>query len=146
MLSTNQKGALAEAAIVHAALKLGLDVYRPVSEGGRCDLIFGIDSRLVRVQCKLAFRRGDVLEVRLYSSRRSRAGCVRRAYTTDDVDAIAAYSVELDRCFLLPMNRFEGSLSVSLRLARARNNQRRGVNNADDFSLESLNLGSYPGP
>jgi hypothetical protein len=41
-LSTDQKGAIAELAIAHAALKLGVDVYRPVAEGGRYDLIFGM--------------------------------------------------------------------------------------------------------
>jgi hypothetical protein len=32
-LTTNQKGAIAETAIAHKAIKLGLDVYKPVVEG-----------------------------------------------------------------------------------------------------------------
>ncbi len=58
-LTTNQKGAIAESAIVHEAIKLGIEVYRPVSEGGRFDLIFVLGDRLVRVQCKWAPRRRD---------------------------------------------------------------------------------------
>jgi len=38
MLTTDQKGNIAEQAVT-LAIKLGLDVYRPVGEGGRCDLI-----------------------------------------------------------------------------------------------------------
>jgi PD-(D/E)XK endonuclease len=50
MLSTNQKGAIAETAITHAAVKLGIAVYRPVAEGGRFDLIFPFpDASLSRV-------------------------------------------------------------------------------------------------
>jgi hypothetical protein len=36
-LSTDQKGAFAESAIAHAAIKLGIGVYRPLSDGERYD-------------------------------------------------------------------------------------------------------------
>ena len=48
MLTTDQKGNIAENAIVLAAVKLGIDVYRPVGEGGRYDMIFEIASKLWR--------------------------------------------------------------------------------------------------
>ena len=48
MLTTNQKGAIAESQIMAAAIELGIEVYRPVFEGGRYDLIFGFDDRLMR--------------------------------------------------------------------------------------------------
>jgi hypothetical protein len=51
-LSTDQKGAIAESAIAHAAIKLGIGVYRPLSDGERYDLIFDLGERLERVQCK----------------------------------------------------------------------------------------------
>jgi hypothetical protein len=54
MLTSDQKGAVAETAIVHAAIKLGISVYTPVAEGGRYDMIFELGWRLVRVQCKWA--------------------------------------------------------------------------------------------
>ena len=40
VLTTNQKGAIAEAAIMKAGLEMQYDVYRPAIEGGRYDLIF----------------------------------------------------------------------------------------------------------
>ena len=48
MLTTNQKGALAETAIAHEAIKLGIGVYRPLGDE-RCDLIFDLRPRLMRV-------------------------------------------------------------------------------------------------
>jgi PD-(D/E)XK endonuclease len=51
-LTTDQKGAIAESAITSAALRIGVDVYRPFCEGGRYDLILDTGSRLLRTQCK----------------------------------------------------------------------------------------------
>src|SRR4051794_15299449 len=42
-MTTDQKGAIAELAIQLAATKLGIDVYRPVAEGGRYDMIFDLE-------------------------------------------------------------------------------------------------------
>ena len=49
MLSTDQKGAIAETAIAHQAIKLGIEVYKPLSGGTRYDLIFDVRTVLLRV-------------------------------------------------------------------------------------------------
>jgi hypothetical protein len=144
-LTTDQKGAIAELAITLQALELGVDVYRPVSDGGRCDLLFGLGRRLARVQCKTAVLRGDVLAIPCYSARRSANGFCKRPYTTDEIDAIAAYSPELDRCFLLPLRRFGTRTSIQLRLEPSRNNQRQRINWADDFEFAAT-LENLAGP
>src|SRR5215475_15177983 len=41
MLSTDHKGTIAETAIVARAVRLGIDVYLPVNDGLRWDLLFG---------------------------------------------------------------------------------------------------------
>ncbi|MDX6450291.1 MAG: endonuclease [Gaiellaceae bacterium] len=74
VLTTNQKGAIAEAAIMKAGLELQYDVYRPVIEGGRYDLIFDTGERLLRIQCKWAPLHGEVVVIRSYTSRRARSG------------------------------------------------------------------------
>jgi hypothetical protein len=51
-LTSDQNEAVAESAIVHAAIKRGIGVYLPFVEGGRCDLVLDLGCRLVRVQCK----------------------------------------------------------------------------------------------
>lgn len=134
-MTTDQKGAIAELAIQLAATRIGIDVYRPVAEGGRYDLVFDLGHRLWRVQCKWASRHDDVITVRCYSARRTRDGLSRRLYTADEVDAFAAYCAELDRCFWLPYDRFPNQSQVFLRLAESRNNQRRRINWADDFDF-----------
>ncbi len=91
VLTTDQKGAIAETAIAHEAVKLGFDVYKPINEGTRYDLILDVDGRLIRVQCKWASRYGDVIVVRAYSCRRSATGLVKRGYTAEEIDAFGVY-------------------------------------------------------
>ncbi len=70
-LTTNQKGLVAETAIIHEAVKLGICVSQPLNDE-RYDLILDLPIGLVRVQCKWARRIGDVVRVRCYSCRRTR--------------------------------------------------------------------------
>jgi len=86
VLTTNQKGAIAETAIVHEATKHGIDVYRPIAEGGRYDMLFDLGSQIVRVQCKWAPRHRDVLVVRCYSTRRNGSGLLRRIYVPGEIE------------------------------------------------------------
>jgi hypothetical protein len=144
-LTTNQKGAIAETAIAHEAVKLGIEVYRPVAEGGRFDFVFLVGDELVRVQCKWAARYGNVVVVRSYSARRTRVGLVRRIYTPDEIDAFAAYCPDLDRCYFLPVARFVHQSQIHLRVAPSRNNQRAGINWAKDYEFPAT-LGRPKGP
>ena len=135
MLSTNQKGAIAETAITALAIRLGIDVYAPVVEGGRYDLILDVGTRLLRVQCKWAVKLGDVVLVRCYSSRRAAEGMRVRKYTPDEVDAIGGYCAEMDAAYLLPPELFARRRQVHLRLGRSRNNQVSRVNWAEDYDF-----------
>jgi hypothetical protein len=57
MLTTDQKGAVAEQGIAFEAIKRGLGVFMPLCDE-RYDLILDLRPRLVRVQCKWAVRFG----------------------------------------------------------------------------------------
>jgi hypothetical protein len=73
VLTSNEKGAIAELEVATAALKLGVAVYKPLSEHSRADLIFETGEKLWRVQCKWgALTRGaDAVAVRLQTNRHS---------------------------------------------------------------------------
>ena len=143
-LTTDRKGNIAEAAIALAAIKLGLDVYRPVGEGGRYDLILDAAGRLIRVQCKWAVKEGDVVVVRCYSARRTGAGFLKRTYSRFEIDAFAVYCADLRSCYFLPIELFDGRSHISLRLKPARNNQRTGVNWAEEYEF-AARLGGRQG-
>ena len=94
MLTPTQKGSIAEAVIAAEAVKAGVNVLRPLAEGGRYDLVFEINERFVRVQCKSGKRRGDVIIVPTRTSRHTPRGYVRTKYAASEVDAIAVYCHE----------------------------------------------------
>ena len=58
-------------------------------------------------------------------------------YSASEIDAIAAYSMELRRCVFIPIDEIPGRSYVQLRLEPCRNNQRVGVNWAEDFDFEA---------
>ena len=138
MHTTDQKGNIAEQAVALAATRLGIDVYRPVGEGGRYDLIFDLAPRLLRVQCKWAKKRDQVITVHCYSNRRAREGLRRRLYTAGEIDAVAAYCAELDRCYLIPARMAVAHQQISLRLGPSQTNQPIGLNWAHLFDFGAV--------
>jgi prevent-host-death family protein len=131
----NHRGAVAEAAITLEAVQLGVEVFKPVSEHTRYDLVFGLGPRLLRVQCKSATVKGDVVCIRLVSNWHSPRGYVRTHYTADEIDLVAAHCHELHRNFLIPIDLIDGHSAIQLRLTPPRNAQRAGVHFAADHQL-----------
>jgi hypothetical protein len=139
MMSTNQKGAIAEAAIAYEAIKLGIEVYRPVAEGGRFDLVFAFeDASLARVQCKWAPLHTGAITVRSYTCRRAAEGQRIRTYTAEEIDAIAAYCPENGRCYYVPVDEVAGHRVLHLRVGPARNNQIERIHWAVDYELGAI--------
>jgi predicted RNA-binding Zn-ribbon protein involved in translation (DUF1610 family) len=141
-LTTDQKGTVAEMAIAMAAAKLRLSVYTPVTQGTRCDLIIEAGERLFRVQCKWAVRQGAVVIIRCRRCRRARTGLVHRSY--GEIDLIAGYCAELDRCYAIPFADYFRRGAIHLRLMPTRNNQKLGILWAENFEFERLNW-AHPG-
>jgi PD-(D/E)XK endonuclease len=135
VLTTNQKGAIAEAAIARAALISGYDVYRPMFEGGRYDLIFDTSEELLRIQYKWAPLYDNVIIIRSYRSRRNADGLLRRRYERGEFDALGAYCAKLDRCYLIPYDAIDGAVQVQPRVAPTRNNQHVGVRLAAHYEF-----------
>src|SRR5438067_1456523 len=133
----NHKGAIAEAEIAAAAIRLGIPVLKPLSEHGRYDLVFDLGRELARVQCKWGrlVRDGDVISVPIGGSRLTPAGYVRSCYSPDEIDFVAVYCGEMERCFLLPAGSVAGKAAVSLRLAAPRNAQRACITLASEVEF-----------
>jgi hypothetical protein len=137
--TTNQKGAIAETAITYHAVRLGIEVYRPVAEGGRFDLIFVFpDGSLARVQCKWANLVDGAVAIRNYSSRRAAEGMRNRRYTAREVDAIAAYCAELEDCYYVPITEVQGRRVIHLRTRPARNGQQKRLHFSAQYRLGAI--------
>ena len=137
-MNSNAKGAVAEQAIVLAATKLRIPVWRPVADHGRADLVLEIGGELLRVQVKWGHLSPaqDLVMVRLSASRRTARGHIRTTYSEDEVELFAVYCGELDRCFLLPGWLLARKTYIRLRLTPPRNGQQACINLADDFEFD----------
>jgi prevent-host-death family protein len=131
----NVKGNVAELKIQAELAELGYPVLAPVTEHERYDLVVEVAGRFLRVQCKWAPLYRGVVCIRTESNRRGPNGFIRRPYTAEEVDAIAAYCSDLDRCYLLPMDVVGTSRQITLRIEPTRNGQRACLNWAADYEL-----------
>ena len=138
VLSTNDKGNIAEAAITLEAMKLGIDVLKPVAEHCRYDLAFDLGERIWRVQCKWARLEGAVVCVNLVGYRLTSGGAVRSKYGAHEIDAVAAYCQALDRVYLLPANEVAERSAIYLRVGPSKNAQRAAINWAEKYSLGAI--------
>jgi antitoxin (DNA-binding transcriptional repressor) of toxin-antitoxin stability system len=138
VLTSNDKGNIAEAAIALEAIKLGIDVLKPVAEHGRYDLAFDLGHCILRVQCKWARLEGAVVCINLAGYRLTSSGSVRSKYRADEIDAVAAYCQALDRVFLIPALEAAGRSAFHLRIAPTKNAQRAAINWADNYSLGAI--------
>jgi PD-(D/E)XK endonuclease len=134
-LTPSMKGAIAEAVIAAEAVKAGVGVLRPIVEGLRYDLVFDVRGHLLRIQCKSGRARNGVVVIGTRSCRHTPHGYVRSSYTADEVDAIAVYCMDLNTCYLLPIEEIDGASTVHLRLTAAANNQRVAVRYARQFEF-----------
>ncbi len=135
MLTSNDKGNIAEAAIALEAVKLGVDVLRPIAEHGRYDLAFDLRDRIIRVQCKWARLAGAVICVNLVGYRWTSSGPVRTTYGAHEIDAVAAYCEPLNSVYLLPVSEIAGRASFYLRIAPTKNAQQAAINWAEQYLL-----------
>jgi PD-(D/E)XK endonuclease len=135
-MNPNLRGTISEMAIALEAVQLGVEVFKPLSEHSRADLIFGIADHLYRVQCKSASLKGEVLQISLVSSWHTPQGYVRNKYTADEVDLVAAYCHELHRSYLVPFDRVEeGKSGIHVRLTPPKNGQRASIHYASEYEL-----------
>ena len=134
MLTTNQKGFIAETAVLHECAKLHVPVAKPLDDQ-KYDLIFDLGEKLLRVQCKWAARIGDVVAIRTRTCRRAREGLIHRMYRPEEIDAIAAFCPDTSCCYLLPHELSVGRAAVQLRLEPTKNNQAAGIRWASDYEF-----------
>ena len=125
------RGDLTEAAVLHAFVAAGLDVFVPWRNDLPYDLVVTLDGQqFFRVQCKSGRVRGGCLD---FNSRSTDHGSGQRDYRgLADVFAIACPA--LDETFVVPVDTAGRSLT-SLRLVPALNNQVRRTRLAADHTV-----------
>jgi PD-(D/E)XK endonuclease len=132
-MGSASRGNAAEAAVLHALVKRGLDVFVPFGSGHPFDLaVYVPDTGFLRVQCK----RGWALR-----------GCiVFNAYSTDHgsgprgyaglADLFGIYFPPSEEVFLTPIDAVAAT-EGRLRFEPPRNNQRKRIRMAAEFEISA---------
>lgn len=128
-MSPSEVGERAEAAVLAALAAAGKQVLIPFGQH-RFDFAYEDDGRLVKVQCKTGVPRKGVIHFLTCSV--SRHG-ERRDYR-DDVDLFAVYCHERCEVYIVPVEDVP-SRAAHLRLEPARNGQKAGIREAEQYLL-----------
>lgn len=136
-MNSKRKGNITELSVALAFQKLNIPVAIPFGDCERYDLIVDINNKLYKIQCKTAsLYRGDSTRISFNcrSISTSHGKNVHHRYTKDEIDFFA--TVWDNKCYLVPVT--ETSTEKILRLIPPKNNQRVGVNMAEDYLLEKV--------
>ena len=107
-------------------------MYLPFGGGSPVDLVvLTPDGRPIRVQVKAARVRSGCVEFNVCGTDHGRG----RNHYRGRADVIAAFSEELNRAFVIPVDDCPNYVAL-LRLTPARNNQRKRVRMAEDYAFE----------
>ncbi len=142
MASLKRKGDLAEMKVAADLLDRGCQLSIPFGEDCDYDLIADTGSCLHRVQVKYTESDGRIILVRCRSHSLTK-GKIRQTkhYTAETVDWIAVYDRTTDRCYYCSASELgEGRSELSLRLVPARNGQRIGIRDAEEYTDPDLAL------
>jgi hypothetical protein len=140
MALLKRKGDLAELKVAADLLDRGCQLSIPFGEDCDYDLIADAGPALHRIQVKYTESNGKIILIRCRSHSLTK-GKIRHTkhYTAATVDWIAVYDRTTDRCYYCPSSELgSGRCELSLRLVSARNGQKIGVRNAEDYTEPDL--------
>jgi len=135
-MNPNQRGAIAEANIKTHFIESGLDVFEPVRDDCRCDLVVDIGGELMRVQVKSAHY--DEGKVKF----KTRSCMTHKSHGTDgkdyigEVDGFAVYCPELDSSYWVDIEDAPNS-GMELRVDEAELDH-PSINWANEYEIENI--------
>jgi PD-(D/E)XK nuclease superfamily protein len=123
-------------AIMLALREAGYGIYLPFGENTRCDLLIENDDGIARVQCKTGrLRKGAIVFAVCSTYGHHRNPVTARRTYTGEVDYFAVYCPETTRAYLVPLRDVPTRASAALRVAPARNSQRRNIRLAAPYEI-----------
>ena len=133
ILTTNTKGQIAASKAELRALELGYIPSKPIFDT-RYDLILDNHEHLLRVQIKYADGKltnseGSVAVKLAYENRTKQI----YTYQENEVDGLIVYIPKIDKLCFFPPKVFLGKYRIHIRYAKSKNNQKKGIINAEDY-------------
>jgi Holliday junction resolvase-like predicted endonuclease len=131
MAITKQKGDIAEAFVTYLLKQNGFNVLIPWGEDNRYDLVTEKNGIFKRIQVKYATPKNGSIEVRIRSCNNYSV----LHYSKKDIDIIAVYSPETSKVYFIPLSCVKNKSLCKLRLAPAKNKQKKFVVMASKYEL-----------
>lgn len=128
-------GQASESSVLAALLTRKIPVLLPFGNAQRYDLVFDLNGKLFRVQCKTGRVRNGVIRFNPCDNN-------RRSYV-GQVEFLAVFEPDLEKVYLIEPS-MVGRQFASLRLIAPKNGQKTKIQYADDFLLDKV-LGSIGG-
>lgn len=128
-MHTKRLGKIGELRVASELLKLGYDVFLPLTEELPVDLVACKGDKFYKVQVKTRNPRNGKILVP------TRVNKIKR-YMDSDVSVIIVYDPKNDNGYWIPISEVQGNANtITLRLVPPKNNQTRGVRSAKDFKI-----------
>lgn len=133
MSKTKEIGIQTELLCATKLQSFGCQISIPFGDDCRYDLIVDYNNRLYRVQCKTSHTKDN--GATYHFNAHSTLWGKKVPYTEDEIDMFA--TIVNDRCYLIPIKScpYKG---MTLRTSKTKNNQSKGINYIEDFSLENI--------
>lgn len=134
-MHSKKKGNIGQFAAMIELAKLGFSVFSEEGDISQIDIIAEKDGKLLRIQCKAAFPKNDVLCLYL---KKSGPG-YHKLYREEDVDYFSLYDLSNHKLYFVPSDILKDHKStLNLRLNKSKNNQKKLVFFAEDFLPERI--------
>lgn len=129
-LHTKRKGIIGELAVAHYLASRDLPVFKELGDLSKIDLITEVNNKLIKIQVKTVTSKKGKVEILTYKAGPN----YRFHYEKDDVDVFAVYVLDKDiLLFVGNEELFKCKSSMTIRLEKTKNNQRRFVRHYTDY-------------
>ncbi len=130
---TKEKGDIGVMEVMLDLTKKGYKIFTTISEHLPFDFAAFKNNKFYKIQAKYRSEVDGTIPVPLRTSWSDKNGSHEQLYDKDDIDYIAVYCPETDKCYYVHIKDFENSTAITLRLTKPKNNQSKGVKLADDY-------------
>jgi len=131
-MNTSQQGTLGETKVMYELAKLGLPIFREISNTSKTDVITIINGKCIKIQCKLTDQSNSSgsTTISLISTTSN------EEYKKKDFDIIAIYFLDLDKTVYLNWSNIGDKVSITLRSRLNDNKQKNSklIRLIDDYT------------
>lgn len=116
---------------------LGYNISIPIGDNARYDFILDVNHHLYKIQCKTSSPVAEgVYRFKTCSTQINTKGNYTKFYTEDDIDFFCTYIN--NQCFLVPLSHTSRGGYKTMRFAKPKNGQVKGIVFAQEYLAEKV--------